>query len=201
MQSVDLTTGIESTLAMLSPKLARIEVVREFGANVPLVDVYAAELNQVWTNLIDNAIDAMDGEGTLRLATSVDGVDVVIEIGDTAPASTPMCASACSNRSARPRTSARAPVSESTSPGGSSSTATAATSPSPPSWEPPPQRSASPFTDELVTRCQVKRDVCESLLLDYHPSGDRLRRVRGCIATQYGRVAVQSRSAVNLEGA
>ena len=53
---------------MLAPKLARIEVVREFGADVPPVEVYAAELNQVWTNLIDNAIDAMDGEGTLRLA-------------------------------------------------------------------------------------------------------------------------------------
>ena len=70
---------------MLAPKLARIEVVREFDADVPLVEVYAAELNQVWTNLIDNAIDAMDGDGTLRLATSVDGDDVVVEIGDTGP--------------------------------------------------------------------------------------------------------------------
>jgi signal transduction histidine kinase len=84
-QSVDLTAGIESTLAMLSPKLAHIEVVREFGADVSLSDVDAGELNQVWTNLIDNAIDAMDGEGTLRLATSVAGGDVVIEIGDTGP--------------------------------------------------------------------------------------------------------------------
>ena len=85
VQSVDLTIGIESTLAMLSPKLAHIEVVREFGADVPLVEVYAAELNQVWTNLIDNAIDAMDGAGTLRLATSVEGDDVLIEVGDTGP--------------------------------------------------------------------------------------------------------------------
>ncbi len=52
---------------------------------MPDVDVYAAELNQVWTNLIDNAVDAMDGEGTLRIATSVDGDDVLIEIGDTGP--------------------------------------------------------------------------------------------------------------------
>jgi signal transduction histidine kinase len=85
VQSIDVTTGIDSTLAMLSPKLASIEVVREFGAHVPLVEVYAAELNQVWTNLIDNAVDAMDGEGRLRLATSVDGDHVVIEIGDTGP--------------------------------------------------------------------------------------------------------------------
>jgi signal transduction histidine kinase len=85
LQSVDLTTGIDSTLAMLAPKLTGIDVVREFGADVPLVDAYVAELNQVWTNVIDNAIDAMDGEGTLRLSTSVDGDDVVIEIADTGP--------------------------------------------------------------------------------------------------------------------
>jgi signal transduction histidine kinase len=85
LQSVDLTTGIESTLAMLAPKLADVEVVREYGPDVPTVEVYAAELNQVWTNLIDNAIDAMDGKGTLRLATSVDGDEVVIEIGDNGP--------------------------------------------------------------------------------------------------------------------
>ena len=47
--------------------------------------MYAAELNQVWTNLIDNAVDAMDGEGTLTIVTSVEGDDVVIEIGDTGP--------------------------------------------------------------------------------------------------------------------
>jgi signal transduction histidine kinase len=89
LQSVDLTTGIDSTLAMLAPKLAGIEVVREFGADVPLVDAYAAELNQVWTNVIDNAVDAMDGTGTLRLSTSVDGDDVVIEIADTGPGMDP----------------------------------------------------------------------------------------------------------------
>jgi signal transduction histidine kinase len=70
---------------MLAPKLADVEVVREYGTDVPNVEVYASELNQVWTNLIDNAIDAMDGAGTLRLATSVDGDEVVVEIGDTGP--------------------------------------------------------------------------------------------------------------------
>jgi signal transduction histidine kinase len=82
LQSVDLSKGLDSTLAMLAPKLERIEVVREFG-DVPEVEVYAAELNQVWTNLIDNAIDAMDGEGTLRVAMSVDGDHVVVEVSDT----------------------------------------------------------------------------------------------------------------------
>jgi signal transduction histidine kinase len=85
LQCVDLPSGIESTLTMLAPKLAGIEVVRAYDDAVPQIEVYAAELNQVWTNLIDNALDAMDGEGTLRLATSLDGDEVVIEITDSGP--------------------------------------------------------------------------------------------------------------------
>jgi signal transduction histidine kinase len=85
LQSVAVTDGIESTLAMLAPKLAGVDVVREYADDVPNIEVYASELNQVWTNLIDNAVDAMDGAGTLRLATSVDGDEVVIEVGDTGP--------------------------------------------------------------------------------------------------------------------
>ena len=49
------------------------------------MEVHAAELNQVWTNLIDNALDAMGGDGILRLATRLDGDDVVVEITDTGP--------------------------------------------------------------------------------------------------------------------
>jgi signal transduction histidine kinase len=85
LQCVDLTSGIESTLTMLSPKLTGIEVIRNYDDAVPEIDVYAAELNQVWTNLIDNALDAMDRAGTLRLATSLDGDDVVVEITDSGP--------------------------------------------------------------------------------------------------------------------
>jgi signal transduction histidine kinase len=85
LQRTDLPSGIESTLAMLAPKLEGIEVVREYADDVPEIEVYAAELNQVWTNLIDNAVDAMDGEGTLRLAVSLDGDEVVVEVGDTGP--------------------------------------------------------------------------------------------------------------------
>jgi len=84
LQRVDLIQGIESTLTMLGPKLAGIEVVRAYG-DLPEVEVYAAELNQVWTNLIDNALDAMAGDGTLRLATSVDGDAVVVQITDSGP--------------------------------------------------------------------------------------------------------------------
>ncbi len=85
LQCVDVPAGIESTLTMLAPKLAGIEVVRAYDDTVPQIEVYAAELNQVWTNLIDNALDAMDGDGTLRLATSLDGDEVVIDITDSGP--------------------------------------------------------------------------------------------------------------------
>ena len=66
-----------------------VTVVREYGAGVPRIEAYAGELNQVWTNLIDNAVDAMDGSGTLRLATRADGDSVVVEIGDTGPGMPP----------------------------------------------------------------------------------------------------------------
>ncbi len=69
---------------MLGHKLgSAVTVVRDYGTGVPRIDAYPGELNQVWTNLIDNAIDAMDGAGTLRLATRAAGDDVVIEVGDT----------------------------------------------------------------------------------------------------------------------
>jgi signal transduction histidine kinase len=89
-QHVDVTDGLEHTVVMLGYKLgAGITVVRDFGAGVPQVDAYPGELNQVWTNLIDNAIDAMDGTGTLRLATRAEEDDVVIEVADTGPGMPP----------------------------------------------------------------------------------------------------------------
>ena len=64
IQQMDLAEGIESTLVMLAHKMKDgITVVRDYGDNVPRIEAIAGELNQVWTNLIDNAIDAMDGTG------------------------------------------------------------------------------------------------------------------------------------------
>ena len=83
MQHIDVTDGLDSTLVMLAHRLRGLTVVREYGADVPMIDAYAGELNQVWTNLIDNAVDAMEEAGTLRVTTRVDADDVVIEIGDT----------------------------------------------------------------------------------------------------------------------
>jgi signal transduction histidine kinase len=86
MQQMDLTEGIESTLVMLAHKLkGGVAVVRDYGDDVPRIEAIAGELNQVWTNLIDNAIDAMKGTGTLRVSTRVNENGVVVEIGDTGP--------------------------------------------------------------------------------------------------------------------
>ena len=83
LQQVDVTEGLESTLTMLSSKLADVEVVRDYG-DVPTIEAMGGELNQVWTNLIDNAIDAMEGAGTLRVSTRADEFgQVVVEIADS----------------------------------------------------------------------------------------------------------------------
>jgi signal transduction histidine kinase len=89
-QRIDVTDGLESTLVMLGHKLRDgVRVVRSYAADVPLFDAYPGELNQVWTNLIDNAIDAMDGDGTLQVSTRAEAADVVIEIADTGPGMPP----------------------------------------------------------------------------------------------------------------
>lgn len=89
MQRIDITTGIESTLTMLAHKLGAASVVRDYGADVPEVEAHAGELNQVWTVLIDNAIDAMDGHGTLKIATRAAGDGVQVEIADTGAGMSP----------------------------------------------------------------------------------------------------------------
>ena len=89
-QPLELTDGLDTTLVMLSHKLSsEVTVVRDYGADVPRIEAYAGELNQVWTNLIDNALDAMDGDGTLRVTTRADGDGVVVEIADTGPGMAP----------------------------------------------------------------------------------------------------------------
>jgi signal transduction histidine kinase len=84
LQQVDVAEGIESTLVMLAHRIPDgVSVVRDYAADLPHVEAAAGELNQVWTNLIDNAVDAMEGEGTLRVSTRADRNGVVVEIGDT----------------------------------------------------------------------------------------------------------------------
>jgi signal transduction histidine kinase len=86
-QVLDIHELLDSTLVMLSRKIGDgVKVVKDYDRSLPDVPVYGAELNQVWTNLIDNALQAMAGEGTLTIRTSrVDDTAVQVEIGDTGP--------------------------------------------------------------------------------------------------------------------
>ncbi len=86
LQLLDVHDGLESTLTMLGHKLGTgVDVVRDYDRSLPKLPAYAGELNQVWTNLIDNAIDAMDGRGIMTVRTRRDGDRVLVEIGDTGP--------------------------------------------------------------------------------------------------------------------
>ena len=86
VQSVDVHEGLENTLVILRHKLKQgVAVRREYAPDLPQIEAYASELNQVWTNLIDNAIDAMDGRGEMVLRTSSHGDHVVVEITDSGP--------------------------------------------------------------------------------------------------------------------
>jgi signal transduction histidine kinase len=86
LQPMDVVEGLESTLVMLHHKTgAGVDVVRDYAADLPRVEAHAGELNQVWTNLIDNAVDAMDGSGRLRVTVRAEEAAVVIEIADTGP--------------------------------------------------------------------------------------------------------------------
>jgi len=85
-QPIDLHEGLESTLVMLHHRLkAGIEVKRSFADDVPEIEAHGSELNQVWTNIIDNAIDAMEGVGVITISTSVDNDCVSVEIADNGP--------------------------------------------------------------------------------------------------------------------
>ncbi|SEG46534.1 Signal transduction histidine kinase [Thermomonospora echinospora] len=85
-QTVDLRELLNSTLTMLKRKIGEgVRVTTDYTADLPQVQVYAAELNQVWTNIIDNALYAMGGSGTLTVRTAREGDHALVEIGDTGP--------------------------------------------------------------------------------------------------------------------
>jgi signal transduction histidine kinase len=86
LQLIDVTEGIESTIVMLGEKLRHgITIVRDYADDLPQIEAIPGELNQVWTNLIDNAVDAMEGQGTLRVSTRADGDHVIVGVADTGP--------------------------------------------------------------------------------------------------------------------
>ena len=84
---VDLHEGLETTLAVLGHKLrhASISVVRDYDRSLPKLTLRGSELNQVWTNLLDNAIDALEDGGTITIATRHDGDCAIVEVSDDGP--------------------------------------------------------------------------------------------------------------------
>ena len=85
MQEVDIHEGLESTVTMLRHKLKNVTLVRAFDRSVPRIMAYGSELNQVWTNLIVNAIDAVNGAGKICIGTSLEDNQLVVEIVDNGP--------------------------------------------------------------------------------------------------------------------
>jgi signal transduction histidine kinase len=86
IQDVDIHESLENTLVILKHKLKRgIQIYRDFAEGLPLVRAYGSELNQVWTNLIDNAADAMEGQGEIHLRTRIENSWVTVEVEDNGP--------------------------------------------------------------------------------------------------------------------
>jgi signal transduction histidine kinase len=83
---VDVHEGLENTLVIMQHKLKKgVTVRREYAPDLPRIQAYASELNQVWTNIIDNAVDAMNGKGELRVKTYEADQRVIVEIADNGP--------------------------------------------------------------------------------------------------------------------
>ena len=86
VQPVDVHQGLEDTLMILRGKLKPgISVRREYAEDLPRIQGYGSELNQVWTNLIDNALDAVDGAGEIVLRTREEGDWIIVEVSDNGP--------------------------------------------------------------------------------------------------------------------
>ena len=87
LQEVDVHEGIESTLTMLGHKLKKgdVAVERDYAEGLPKVCAHGSELNQIWTNLLDNAIDALDGDGRIEVRTARENGRILVEISDGGP--------------------------------------------------------------------------------------------------------------------
>ena len=83
---VDVHEGLENTLVIMQHKLKKgVTIKREYSPNLPRIEAYASELNQVWTNIIDNAVDAMKGKGEIKIKTYEEDQRVIVEITDNGP--------------------------------------------------------------------------------------------------------------------
>ena len=109
VQNVDIVKSLETTLTILNHKLKQGVAVQRDYQRVPLlVNSFGSELNQVWTNIIDNAIDAMGGKGELRVRTYREDDCVVVEIGDNGPGFPPRYSRTSLNLFSPPRESEKA---------------------------------------------------------------------------------------------
>lgn len=85
VQDVNIHHDLDNTLKILQHKLGQITIHREYDPNLPCIQARGGELNQVWTNLIDNAIDALDGAGDIHLITRSENDYVMVEVADNGP--------------------------------------------------------------------------------------------------------------------
>ena len=82
---VDVPAGLDATVQMLQSRMTKVEIERDYEPNLPRINAYGGELNQVWTALIENALDALGNQGRLRLACRLEGEMLLVEIWDTGP--------------------------------------------------------------------------------------------------------------------
>jgi signal transduction histidine kinase len=80
---VDVPAGLDATVQMLQSRMTHVKIIREYQPNLPTISAYGSELNQVWTALIENALDALGNQGQLRLTCRLEGEMLLIEIWDT----------------------------------------------------------------------------------------------------------------------
>lgn len=85
VQEVDVHESLETTLVILRHKMKEISLRREYAAALPRIEAYGSELNQVWTNILDNAVDATGGRGEITIRTFAQGAQVVVELQDDGP--------------------------------------------------------------------------------------------------------------------
>jgi signal transduction histidine kinase len=82
---VDVPAGLEATVQMFQSRMNNVQIIRNYEPNLPTLSAYGSELNQVWTALIENALDALGNQGQLRLTCRLEADMLLVEIWDTGP--------------------------------------------------------------------------------------------------------------------
>jgi signal transduction histidine kinase len=85
IQEINIPQSLENTLAMFGSRLGHVEIVRDYEQDLPTISAYGSELNQVWTSLIENALDAINDHGQIKLAVHLLADMVLTEITDSGP--------------------------------------------------------------------------------------------------------------------